>query len=538
MFRWREPFAGEQQTAGGNAAGSDGVALSISQSLDALAPTDTENRLSDKLAGRLTAMRETLGAMDLVGDLGADIGSLRWFRSLATLMGLSVGALTFLPAFSPLSAASNAYLDEAQADEYRSQTIMPLAFGGDTGRRMSATDAVVPLAASPERPSIELVATLGQGDSFSRLLQRAGLGGGDADRVVNLLSEVMPTSDIEPGTRFDITLGRRASQKEARPLDLLKFRARFDLNVEVARVDGGLSLIEKPIRIDETPLRIRGTVGSSLYRSARAAGAPASVIQNYLRTLGDKMSIGRDIRSSDEYDMIVEYRRAETGEVEIGKLLYAGLNRGEKPEAQLVRWNSGGREEFFEASGVGETRGEMARPVSGAISSNYGMRRHPILGYKRMHAGTDFRASYGTPIHAATDGVVVYSGRHGGHGKYVKINHGSGLASGYAHMSRIAVSNGTRVRRGEVIGYVGSTGLSTGPHLHYELYRNGRTINPMSVKFTTRATLSGSELNRFKEQMASLLEVEPGAALTSLAPAKREDDTPKREIDRLNAPGE
>ena len=161
------------------------------------------------------------------------------------------------------------------------------------------------------------------------------------------------------------------------------------------------------------------------------------------------------------------------------------------------------------------------------------MRRHPILGYKRMHRGLDFKAGHGTPIYAVTDGTVEFAGRHGGHGNFVKLDHGGGLDTGYAHMSRIAVSRGQRVRRGQVIGYVGSTGLSTGPHLHYEMYRNGQTVNPSSVRFVTRAQLTGNELAAFRSQLATLQQVEPGAALASLEPDPSFAEEPVREIDRI-----
>jgi murein DD-endopeptidase MepM/ murein hydrolase activator NlpD len=130
---------------------------------------------------------------------------------------------------------------------------------------------------------------------------------------------------------------------------------------------------------------------------------------------------------------------------------------------------------------------------------------------------------------------VQFAGRHGGHGNYVKLSHGGGLATGYGHMSRIAVSNGARVRRGQVIGYVGSTGLSTGPHLHYEMYRNGKTVNPSSVNFVTRAQLSGRELASFRATIGELQKVVPGAALASLAPDRSVEQEPVREIDRLAA---
>jgi murein DD-endopeptidase MepM/ murein hydrolase activator NlpD len=253
-----------------------------------------------------------------------------------------------------------------------------------------------------------------------------------------------------------------------------------------------------------------------------------------LRTLGAEMDIDSGIASGDEFDLVVEYKRAATGEVEAGKLLYAGLVRDGKPRKQLVRWGSDGR--FFEASGIGEQRSGLLAPVaSHGISSSYGRRRHPILGYSRMHAGIDFRASYGQPIYAVTDGTVQFAGRHGGHGNFVKLSHGGGFGTGYAHMSRIAVSAGQHVRRGQVIGYVGSTGLSTGPHLHYEMYRNGATVNPMSVAFVTRAQLSGRELADFRARLAELQKVKPGAALATLAPDTTAEREPEREIDRLES---
>ena len=473
-----------------------------------------------------------LSQLDLAPDLARDIGSRRWLRGTATLLGLSALALVAWPDFAPLEAAPAMALDEAGRDEFRSQMIMPLALGADTGRRMGATRDVVALKSAPERPRLDLVATLARGDSFERMLQRAGVGGAEASRIAEMVAGAIPLSDIDPGTQVDITLGRRASPDMPRPLDALSFRARFDLQLGVERTaNGRLALDPRPIKVDATPLRVRGTVGSSLYRSARAAGAPAKAVQEYLRALGAEMDIDSGIAATDQFDMIIDYKRAATGEVEAGKLLYAGIERGGKPRKQLMRCGSDGR--FFEASGVGEQRQGLLAPVPGRQSSGYGMRRHPILGYKRMHRGLDFKAGHGTPIYAVTDGTVEFAGRHGGHGNFVKLDHGGGLDTGYAHMSRIAVSRGQRVRRGQVIGYVGSTGLSTGPHLHYEMYRNGQTVNPSSVRFVTRAQLTGNELAAFRSQLATLQQVEPGAALASLEPDPSFAEEPVREIDRI-----
>jgi murein DD-endopeptidase MepM/ murein hydrolase activator NlpD len=474
-----------------------------------------------------------LASLDLVPDLAQDIGSRRWLRGAGTLLGLTGLALAGWPGFAPLEAAPVLAIDNSLRDEFRSQMILPLALGADSGRHMGATDAVLPLTAAPERPRLDLEATLVRGDSFARMLQRAGIGGAEADYIAALVGREVPLGEIAPGTTVDITLGRRPAPGAPRPLEGLSFRARFDLQLAVERRGGRLALDPRPITVDTTPLRVRGVVGPSLYRSARAAGAPAAAVQQYLRALGTEIDLDSGIASGDEFDLIVDYKRAATGEVEAGKLIYAAILRNGKPRKQLLRWGRDGR--FYEASGVGETRTGLLAPVPGRVTSSYGLRRHPILGYKRMHAGIDFRASHGTPIHAVTDGTVQFAGRHGGHGNYVKLSHGGGLATGYGHMSRIAVANGARVRRGQVIGYVGSTGLSTGPHLHYEMYRNGKTVNPSSVSFVTRAQLSGRELASFRATLGELQKVVPGAALASLAPDRSAEQEPVREIDRLAA---
>ena len=472
-----------------------------------------------------------LSEIDFAPDLAQDVGSRRWFRGVATLFGLAALAVAAWPDFGPLQATPTMWIDDSARDEFRSQMIMPLALGADSGRHMAASAQVTRLADTPDRPRLDLVATLSSGDSFARMLERAGVAVAEAEHVSDMIAGTTPLSEIEPGTQVDVTLGRRTSPDMPRPLEGLSFRARFDLQLAVARVDGRLALEPHPIHVDTTPLRVRGTVGSSIYLSARAAGAPAGAIQQYLRALDEQMDLD-DISADDQFDMIVSYKRAATGEVQAGQLLYAGLSHDGKPRKQLLRWGPDGH--FFEASGMGEMRQGFMRPVPGWETSGYGMRRHPVLGYTRMHRGIDFHAPYGSPIYAAADGRVVFVGRHGGHGNYVKLDNGGGLGTGYAHMSRFAVSQGEYVRRGEVIGYVGSTGLATGPHLHFEVYKNGETVNPDSVDYVRRAQLSGSELAAFRNMLANLKQVEPGAALAPLAPDPSLSGAPVREIDRAD----
>lgn len=483
--------------------------------------------------GLRAAIEGWCARVDLAPDLAADIGSRTWLRGLATMLGLSATALVLLPGFSAVEAAATMPLTPAQRDEFRSQSIAPLALGADTGRHMGATPLVSPLTGVPERPTLQLVSTLAAGDTLPRLLERAGLGAADVAQVTQLVGQVVPAGEIGSGTQFDITLGRRPAQGAARMLDSLAFRARFDLDLSIERGAGGLTAVRHPIRVDDTPLRIRGTVGSSLYRSARNAGAPLGAIQSYLRAVDKYLSLDSDLRAGDQFDMIVSYKRSAKGEREVGDLLYAGVERGGKSKLQLMRWGNDGQ--MFAASAIGQPRAvPIGQPVASTrITSPYGGRRHPILGYVRMHAGIDFGAPYGSPIYAVADGVVSFAGRHGGHGNYVRLQHSGGLGTGYGHMSRIAVRNGTQVRAGQVIGYVGSTGLSTGPHLHFEAYRGGRTINPAGIAVVRRPEIDGRERDAFKARLNALLGVAPGAALGSIAAPAQEAHDAAREIDKL-----
>jgi len=440
----------------------------------------------------------------LVTDLGTGIGSADWFRGLLTYTALCYTAFSFAPGLEPLVGPSPPPLTQAQLHEARALSFAPLAYGADTGRRMAPTAAVEVLRDIPERPTIDLTLSLGRGDSFGRVLERAGVGGAEARLIEAMVGSEADLTQVKPGTPLTLTLGRRPSASAARPLESLAFRARLDLKLSVERVEGRLALTSTPIAIDESPLRIQSLVGSSLYHSARASGVPAKAVETYLRAIATQIDVG-SLSPGDRFDIIIEHRRAATGETEAGKLLYAGLDRPSGRKLQMMQWELDGRAQWFEASGVGRQSGGLQRPVPGSVSSSFGMRRHPILGYSRFHKGMDFRAGYGTPILAATDGQVTRAGWAGGYGKQVRINHAGGLATTYSHMSGIVAQPGQMVRQGQVIGYVGSTGLSTGPHLHYEMYHRGVPVDPMSVRFTQRSQLSGADLAGFRARLRSLL---------------------------------
>ncbi|MHA6721964.1 peptidoglycan DD-metalloendopeptidase family protein [Sphingomonas sp. RS2018] len=475
-------------------AGGGAVALSFGRAPVPAAPA------VDRLFQRVSHL-------DLVPDLGADIGSRTWWRGAATCTALIAATWMLSPGFSRQTyAIATPAFTGSDLDEARAQAIAPLALGATSGHRLAPTRAVALLTDTPERPTLELAATLTSGNALREVLARSGVGSSDAATVAGLIAGRMALGELHPGTQLELVLGRRPAKDAPRPLEKLSFRARFDLSMQVARDAGALTLAAIPIAIDHTPLRIQGRVGPSLYRSARAAGVPAKAVEAFLRSVASRTPVSR-IGADQQFDVIVERARAATGEVQLGKLLYAGLS-GAGSTLQLVRFEQGGKDGWFDAKGVGErTAGGAMMPVAGRLTSGFGMRRHPVLGIARMHKGLDIAAPSGAPIRAPMDGVVNMAGWAGGYGRFVKLGHAGGLATGFGHMSRIAVSSGQRVSKGQVIGYVGSTGLSTGPHLHYELWKNGVPSNPGKVTFESVQRLSGGALNAFKSRFARLMAV-------------------------------
>jgi murein DD-endopeptidase MepM/ murein hydrolase activator NlpD len=301
---------------------------------------------------------------------------------------------------------------------------------------------------------------------------------------------------IMPGAALSITL-----DGGSRSLEALSLRARFDLALDVHRNGGALTLTPRPIAIDATPVRLTGTIGSGIYSSERLAGATPSLAADYIRAIARRVDMG-EIAPFDRFDMVFEHQRAATGEETFGRLLYAGLVH-DGQVLQLAPWPYNGRERWFDATGAGETRGGFTMPVTGAqLSSGFGLRFHPLLGFTRMHQGVDLAAPYGTPIVAATDGVVGFAGWKGGYGNFVQIVQGGGSGTGYGHMAAIVVRPGDAVQQGQLIGYVGSTGLSTGPHCHFEVYENGVAVDPATATFQSTERLSGPALARFRAIMA------------------------------------
>ncbi|HVF37972.1 MAG TPA: M23 family metallopeptidase, partial [Sphingomicrobium sp.] len=430
----------------------------------------------------------------------------RWWRGLATLSLLCATVAILAPApFEPLRTGSPDRVGMGEAEQFRDIAVTPIGDGSKTGMRMAANALVGSLAEAPDRPTVELFTRLGSGDNLAAMLTRSGVSYGESEEAQRLIRATVP-GGIAPGSNLSITLGRRSPNGE-RPVERIAFRAGLDRNVLLSRGLQGLAVTTGKIAVDTTPLRVRGRVGDGLYWALRASGVSPQAAGEYLRALASQIDVGSEVAAEDRFDLIVANRRAATGESREGPLLYAAIDRVAASDIRLMKWTLRGRTQWVDANGAGRQVSSFGWPVSGPITSGFGMRRHPILRFARMHRGIDFGAPSGTPIVAAADGQVYHSGWAGGYGRQVRIAHFGGLATSYSHMSRLVVGHGAFVRAGQLIGYVGSSGLSTGPHLHYEVHRNGAAVNPMSVKFASRSLIEGQELDRFNAHLDRLMAI-------------------------------
>ena len=244
-----------------------------------------------------------------------------------------------------------------------------------------------------------------------------------------------------------------------------------------------------------------GKITQSLYRSAIRNKIPANIIVEFARIYGFQIDFQRDIRRNDTYQIVYEVFEDDNKKIfSTGNIIYADLNLSNQSNA-FYYFNDNGDEGHYDINGKSVKKALMKTPINGArLSSPYGMRKHPIDGYNKMHKGTDFAAPMGTPIMASGDGVVIKASWCGGGGNCVKIRHNSSYITVYAHMSKFAanIKKGKRVKQGQTIGYVGSTGKSTGPHLHYEVIHNGKRINSQTLKLPSGKILKNKSRELFE----------------------------------------
>lgn len=361
---------------------------------------------------------------------------------------------------------------------------------------------------------MELFVKLQPGDTIKTLLTRAGVASDQAALADSLISGALPSATA-PGAEVAVLLGDQ-NEPGGRELHRVTFRSGLETKLIVSRrASGGLQLVRQHISVDSTPLRFRGRSGSGLYWSMRARGVPADVAAEYLAVLSERLDVSRQLGPDDRFDLILAHRRASTGESRTGPLLYAAIDRRRGPDLQLVNWSVGGRSGWFDAnSGAGHSGG-LIWPVAGRITSRFGTRVHPILRFARFHRGVDVSAPRGSPIVAAADGRVVGAGWNGGYGRQVRIAHDGGRETSYSHMSQIAAQPGSLVRQGQLIGYVGSTGFSTGPHLHYEVRERGRSLDPLRARQSATGALGRADVAALRARLRQLLAID-GSRLASL----------------------
>lgn len=345
------------------------------------------------------------------------------------------------------------------------------------------------------------IVTVEPGDALGTVMEKAGVPSEDSHEAIAALKEHFDPRRLRAGQDVQMHF----VPDEEGKLQFAALRIEMDpiKTVNVERIDVGFraGLIEK--EVEKVVSAKKAVIKNSLSGAAEKVGIPRAVVAEAIKIYSWNVDFQRDIREGDSLEVMYDNYQTEDGYIaKAGDVLYAKLTLSGR-EIPLYRYEmKDGMVSYFGPDGRSIKRTLMKTPINGArLSSGYGMRRHPVLGYSKMHKGVDFAAPTGTPIYAAGDGVVEYASRFSSYGNYVRIRHNGGLKTAYAHMHRISVKRGARVKQGDVIGTVGTTGRSTGPHLHYEVLVNGKHVNPRSINLPTGQELTGQELKDFKSQM-------------------------------------
>ena len=391
-------------------------------------------------------------------------------------------------------------------------------------------------AADIQEPSdIEKMVTVSHGDTLMSLLVTAGATRSEAHGAITALTDVYSPRKIRPGLDIALTFAppsapvteEQAKERNVGPLRAMQFQPSVERIVKVSTTEGEDSkYIAEEIQRPLTMRMARSTneITSSLYLAATNASVPNDIMIKMIRAYSFDVDFQREIQKGDSFEVVYEAFYDEDGNLaRTGEMLYGRLNLS-GDDLQLYRFTpSSGFTDYFNEKGQSAKKALMRTPVDGArLSSRFGKRKHPVLGYTKMHKGVDFAAPRGTPIYAAGDGVILRANRFSSFGNYIKIRHHSGYETAYAHLKGFAkgIRKSKRVRQGQVIGYVGTTGRSTGPHLHYEVLFNGRQVNPLSVKLPAGEKLKKADLKKFKVEQAKIdkiiEELEKPAAIAKL----------------------
>jgi murein DD-endopeptidase MepM/ murein hydrolase activator NlpD len=358
---------------------------------------------------------------------------------------------------------------------------------------------------------IQKVIEVRPGDTLFGVLVNAGITEDDANNAVGAIAEIFSPRDLRAGQEITLNIttasGERKTDADAQLMGL-SFEPNVTTDVTLTRSDTGsfvAAAVDKPVV--EHNRRAAGIIDSSLFNAAQEAGVPMPVVADLIRTFSFDVDFQRDIQDGDAFEVLYERVENEDGEfVKSGKILFASLTLSGKT-IPVYYFERDGDGEYFTPNGEAIRKSLLRTPVDGArVTSGFGMRMHPVLGFSKLHKGIDFGAPTGTPIYAAGSGTIVEMGKKGSYGNYVRIRHNGEYQTAYAHMSKFAkgVKKGDKVKQGQVIGYVGATGRVTGPHLHYEILVAGAQVNPGKVKTVASNKLSGKQLKAFQAQVAKI----------------------------------
>ena len=356
------------------------------------------------------------------------------------------------------------------------------------------------------------VITVRQGETLLTALARGGVSRPDAFRAVNALKPIFDPRRLATGqqikVRFDSPPPASTTPPRNAPKDALRFtgftfRPEATRDIQVGLTSSGkFTAVASDRELTSRPQYVTGQIDDSLYNAAQAVKMPVSVLAKMIRIFSFDVDFQREVRRGDGFEVLYNQAFDVNGAaVPITEIVFASMTLSKTPRPYYRYTPASGVTDYFDRRGQSVKKTLMRTPVDGArLSSGFGRRKHPILGYTKLHRGADFAAPTGTPIMAAGDGVIVSLGRNGHYGKYIQIRHNSTYSTAYAHMSayRRGLKRGSRVRQGQTIGYVGSTGRSTGPHLHYEVLVNGKQRNPLGLKLPSGEQLRGKDLANFK----------------------------------------
>ena len=358
----------------------------------------------------------------------------------------------------------------------------------------------------PEPPAndrYELTLRLERGDTVEKILADIDVPGPDRRQIAEKLRALLKKRKLAVGESIDLLLQTPPDQPDVARVLSLSVRPQPEREYIITRRDDGTYQGEEKVyKVGPRIVRVEGERRGSLEQSGARAGAPSAAMAEFMRALAYDVDFQRELKEGQRFTLLLEQQVTSDGLVTHPGRFLAGEIRLLKRTVTVIRFRpEGGAEGFYNSQGESVVRSFLRTPMDASrITSRFGMREHPILGFSALHAGVDFAAPSGTPILAAGAGKVVMAGPNGGYGNYVRLQHTSDVATAYAHMSRLGpgIRPGVTVRQGQVIGFVGSTGLSTGPHLHYEFHRSGRPVNPLAQKFAMRATIGGKDAQRFQ----------------------------------------